>query len=82
MKRNGLKLHQGRADQILGKTSSQEEWSGSSTHCLGGGGVTVSGGVQKPWRCGTEGYGQWAVLVVGGWLDWVILEVFSTLMIL
>jgi len=58
MKRNGLKLHQGRADQILGKTSSQEEWSGSSTHCLGGGGVTVSGGVQEPWRCGTEGHGN------------------------
>ena len=40
----------------------------------GGGGVAVSGGVQEPWRCGTEGYGQWVVLIVGGWLDWVILE--------
>ena len=35
----------------------------------GGGGVTIPGGVQKQWRCGTEGCGQWAVLVVGGWVD-------------
>jgi len=26
----------------------------------GGGGVTISGGVQEPWRCGTKTYGQWA----------------------
>jgi len=26
----------------------------------GGGGVTVPGGVQELWRCGTEGRGQWA----------------------
>ena len=25
----------------------------------GGGGVTISGGVQELWRCGTEGHGQW-----------------------
>jgi len=44
----------------------------------GGGGVTVPGGVQEPWRCGTEGHGQWAWL--GGLvLDLVILEVFSNL---
>ena len=24
------------------------------------GGVTVPGGVTEPWRCGTEGCGQWA----------------------
>jgi len=24
----------------------------------GGGGVTIPGGVQETWRCGTEGYGQ------------------------
>ena len=61
---------------ILGKTPSPEEWSLTQA-AQGGGGVAVSGGVQEPWRCGTEGYGQWATLVVGGWLDWVILEVFS-----
>ena len=27
---------------------------------LVGGGVTVPGGVQELWRCGTEGCGQWA----------------------
>jgi len=43
----------------------------------GGGGVTVPGDVREPWRCGTEGRGQWAVSVVGGRLDWMILEMFS-----
>lgn len=28
--------------------------------CPGGGGLTVPGGVWEPWRCGTEGSGQWA----------------------
>jgi len=34
----------------------------------GGGGVTVPGGVQEVCRCGTEGRGEWAVLVAAGWL--------------
>ena len=46
--------------------------------CPGNGGVTVPGGVQKPWRCGTEGRGQWARWGGVG-LDWVILVVFSSL---
>jgi len=25
-----------------------------------GGGVTVPEGLPEPWRCGTEGHGQWA----------------------
>ena len=32
------------------------------------GGVTIPGGAQEPWRCGTEGYDHWAWwsgLVVG-----------------
>ena len=29
----------------------------------GGGGVTIPGGVQEVWRCGTEGRGQWC----SGW---------------
>ena len=34
----------------------------------GGGGVTVHGGVQEPWRCGIEGCGQWAWWGwIGGW---------------
>ena len=28
----------------------------------GGGRVTVPGGVHEPWRCGTEGRGEWAWL--------------------
>ena len=28
--------------------------------CPGSGGVTIPGGVPDPWRCGTEGCGQWA----------------------
>ena len=39
---------------------------GQAAH--GGGGVTVPGGIQEPWGCGTEGNGLWAWwdgLVVG-----------------
>ena len=32
--------------------------------CPGSGGVTVPGGIKEPWRCGTEGHGQWA------WRGW------------
>ena len=42
----------------------------------GGGGVTVPGGVQKS---GTSGHGLVGVVVLGGWLDSVILEVCSNL---
>ena len=52
---------------ILGKTS-LKECLGTGTAAQGGGGVTVPGGVQGLWECGTEGHGQWATWVVGGWL--------------
>ena len=42
----------------------------------GGGGVTVPGGVQELWRCGTEGRGQWAQW---GWADGWTLVGFSSL---
>lgn len=32
----------------------------------GGDGITIHGSVAEPWRCGTEGYGQWAGRV--GWV--------------
>jgi len=32
---------------------------------LGGGGVTIPGGVQEPWRCGTEGRSRSAWVGVG-----------------
>jgi len=49
-----------------------------SSVALGGGGVPIPGGVQKTCRCGTSGRLA-GVVVLGGWLDLVILEVFSNL---
>jgi len=43
--------------------------------CPGGGGVTVPGGGPEPWRCGTEGRGQWAQWSV----ELGIVEVFPNL---
>ena len=40
-----------------GRYSSQREWLGTDTDAKGDGGVTVPGGVQELWRCGTEGRG-------------------------
>jgi len=45
----------------------------------GGGGVTIPEGVQETFRCCTEGHGLGEILVVGGLLDRMILEVFSNL---
>jgi len=45
---------------MLGNVSSQKEWWCSGTAAQRGGGVTVPRKVQEPWRCGTEGCGQWA----------------------
>ena len=42
----------------------------------GSGTVTIPGGVQEPWRCGTEGRGYGHGGGVVG-LDWGILEPFS-----
>ena len=43
---------------IFGKKSQNERWC-SGTAAQGGGAVTVPGGVQGTWRCGTDGHGQW-----------------------
>ena len=46
---------------MSGKTSSLKKWCCSGTAARGGGGgVTIPGDVQEPWRCGSEGWGQWA----------------------
>ena len=50
----------------------------SGTAAQGGGGVTIPGGVQGPWGCGTEGCGQWTWWGVLG-LGLGILVVFSNL---
>ena len=47
----------------------------------GGGWVTITGGVQKTCRCGTSGYGLVGMVLLGWWLDFMILEVFSNLWI-
>jgi len=45
----------------------------------GSGGVLIHGGVQKTCRCGTLGYGLVGMVLLGGWLDSMMLEVFSNL---
>ena len=46
---------------ILGKISSWKEWLGTGrVAAQGSDGVTIPGGLHAPWRCGTEGRGQWA----------------------
>jgi len=47
-------------------------------NCPGSGGVTIPGGIQKQWRCGTEGHSQWTWWDGLG-LGLVILEIFSNL---
>ena len=67
-----MALNCARGDSVwlLGKTS-QKERCCSGTAAQGGGVVTVPGGVQGTWRCGTEGCGQWAWLGMGwGWAWW------------
>jgi len=56
----------GGLDLILGKISLLREWSGI-------------GGVKKMCRHGTSGYGLVGMVVLGGWLDLIILEVFFNL---
>jgi len=46
---------------------------------VGSGGVLIPGGVQKLCRCGTWGHGLAGMVVLGGWLDSMILVVFSNL---
>jgi len=61
---------------ISGKVSSPKEWSGLKWAAQGGGGVTIPWGVQETFRCCTEGHG---LVMIGGWLDSIILEVFNNL---
>jgi len=65
----GLKLHQGRFRLDVRSVAQLPR---------GGGGITVPGGVQERWRCGTEGCGQWAWWDGLG-LDLGMLEVFPNL---
>ena len=63
---DGFKLHKGRFGlDIREKKYPLKELSDIGTAAQGSGGVTIPGGAQELWRCGTEGCGQWAC--VGGW---------------
>jgi len=53
--------------------------SGTEQAAQGSGGVIIPGGVQKTCRCGTSGHGLAGMVVLGGQLDLMILEVFSNL---
>ena len=75
---NGLKLHQGRFRLDIRKNL-LKEWSGIAIGCQRGGWVTISGGIQKTCRCVTSGYGLVGLVLLGWWLDFMILEVFSNL---
>lgn len=61
---------------ILGRISSKERVVMHWHCCPGSGGVTIPGGVLEPWRCGTEGCGQW-LWWGGGLMVRVIVKVFS-----
>ena len=63
MRGNGLKLHQGKLTLDIRKNFFSEHVA------QGGGGVTIPGGVQELWRCGTEGLGLVAIVVKGPHLD-------------
>ncbi len=64
---------------MLGTISSPEEWSGAGMGCPGSG-RSLSLEVFKE-RVGVvmRDVVQWAALVLGGQLQWMILEVFSNL---
>ena len=72
-----LSCTRGSSGWILGKIILRKSGNASAQAAQGGGGVTISGGVQEEWRCGTKEHGQWAVLVVDGWLGKIILVAFS-----
>ena len=69
----------GGLEWILGKISSMKEWSDDGTAVQGCGGAIIPGGVQKMCGCDTSWYGLVGMVVLGGWLDSMILEVFSSL---
>ena len=80
MRRNGLKLHQGRFRLDIGKKCLYCKSGRMLDRATqGGGGVPSLGGVQKTSGCGTSGDGLAGMVVVGWRLDLMILEVFSNL---
>ena len=69
----------GGLDGILGKFLYWKSGQGLDQAAQGGGWVTFPGGVQKMHRCGTSGHNLAGMVVLGRWLDLMILEVFYNL---
>jgi len=44
-----------------------------------GDGVMVPGGIQEMFRVVLRNMVYWKILMIGNWLDWMIMEVFSNL---
>ena len=44
-----------------------------------GDGVMVPGGIQEMFRAVLRNMVYWKILMIGNWLDWMIMEVFSNL---
>jgi len=69
----------GGLDWTLGKITLLKEWSGIGTGCPDKWLSHHHWDVQKTCRYCTSGHGLSGMMVLGWWLDFIILEVFSNL---